>query len=70
ATLSEGCGGPPCRSPDDCPLGSYCVLRVGEGASSGECIEDCFEATDCPAPASAASIHSPEEAPSPTRSTQ
>lgn len=55
ATLSEGCGGPPCRSPDDCPLGSYCVLRVGEGASSGECIEDCFEATDCPAPASAAS---------------
>jgi hypothetical protein len=44
-----------CRSPDDCPFGSYCVLDVDGARFSGTCVQDCLEHDDCPAPASAAS---------------
>lgn len=45
------CGGPPCRSQDDCPLGYYCVLDLGgSGIGSGQCEYDCLSSGDCPQP--------------------
>ena len=49
--LLASCGGPPCKSQSECPLGSYCVLEVkGSGSPVGECVSDCFVASDCAQP--------------------
>jgi hypothetical protein len=49
--LVAACGGPPCKSQSECAVGSYCVLDVsGGGAPSGQCVSDCFVASDCDQP--------------------
>lgn len=47
----SACGGPPCKSQSECPVGYYCVLDVsGGGAPSGSCVSDCFVHSDCAQP--------------------
>ena len=49
--FAAACGGPPCRTQPDCPLGFHCVLEIAAaGAPRGECRADCFEHADCPQP--------------------
>lgn len=44
-----GCNVETCRSQGDCSFGSYCVLEVsGSGEASGQCVQDCLTAEDCP----------------------
>lgn len=49
ASFVASCGGPPCRSPSDCPFGSHCVFELSENSIGGSCVSECIEHTDCPA---------------------
>jgi hypothetical protein len=50
AVLAASCGGPPCRSQDECELGSYCVLDVSGDTPRGSCVSDCYVHDDCEQP--------------------
>lgn len=49
-TSLPGCGAISCRSPNDCPFGTYCVLEVRGTEVQGTCTQDCFEHDECPSP--------------------
>jgi hypothetical protein len=50
SVVASSCGGPSCRSVNDCPFGYYCVVSSGSAVAKGECKQDCQSAADCPQP--------------------
>jgi hypothetical protein len=50
SVVLSGCGQETCRSPSECPLGFYCEFLAKDGATAGQCIQDCRTPADCPQP--------------------